>query len=187
MNIEIGGLALQVGPSWAPFEAAGADRQIKKGKQRGGLLTSSDGAMLEVSLRHWADDTREIVGTNLMGGPVRYAEIIDRHLMSVRTVGRRLSVEISLTTLTVTGRASKPQCSLAQWNAAVGLDVVEVLNSYGVLGVDTREVLEKDDGRRRNYLCAIFEPENEIAPFAIWMLARAVPVYRQHGLMGGLS
>lgn len=187
MNLEIGGMELKVGPSWTPFEAAGADRKIKQGRQRGGLLSAPDGALLEVSLRHWDDDTREIVGTNLMGGPVRYAEIVDRHLMSVRTVGRQLSVEISLTTLTLTGRASKPQCSLGQWNAAVGLDVVEVLSSYGVLGVDTREVLEKDDGRRRNYLCAIFDPESEIAPFAIWMLARAIPVYRQHGLMGGLS
>jgi hypothetical protein len=59
-----------------------------------------------------------------------------------------------------------------------GISVARELRAGGAIDVGTREQLIGDDGPRRSYLCATFDPEDRHTPVLAFLLTRAMPLIR---------
>ncbi|MGW6891049.1 hypothetical protein [Streptomyces chartreusis] len=72
-------------------------------------------------------------------------------------------------------------CTADQLLDVCGAEVLEALNGHGVSRIDTREAILQEDGRQRNRLCALLDPDDEVAPVALYAVTHVVPILRHVG------
>jgi hypothetical protein len=181
---EIGDLGLDLREQWSPHRGFGMDRSEKIGRVSGSVLTGPDDLLMEISYVQWEDGSEEIKATKLHSGPDRFRNIVDRHMMSVREHAGSKFSEISITKMSQDGRAGKIQGDISIWNSAAGLNVEKFLIDSGAVRVGTREALEGITNNRRNYIAVQSNLDDIKSPVIAWVLSRALPVYRQYGLVG---
>lgn len=181
-EVTIGDLTLDIREAWSPFRGMAVNREEKVGEISGSLLKGPDQLLLEVSHIRWEDGSEEVKATNLINGPNRFQNVVNRHMMSIRELNGYKFAEVSLTKLALDGKAGKIQCGIHDWNIATGIDVNSFLINHGAVEIGTRENLEGVSNNRRNYLSVKLNLEDSVAPVLVWVLSKAVPVYNQYGL-----
>lgn len=72
-------------------------------------------------------------------------------------------------------------CTADQLLDVCGTEVLEALNGHGVSRIDTREAILQEDGRQRNRLCALLDPDDEVAPVALYAVTHVVPTLKHVG------
>jgi hypothetical protein len=68
------------------------------------------------------------------------------------------------------------KASLADLNAAAGVNVVRELRAVGATALGTRGEVLGDDGQRRSFMCVTFDPNASVVPIIAFVLTRAAPL-----------
>jgi hypothetical protein len=68
------------------------------------------------------------------------------------------------------------KATLTELDTRAGVKVAEMLRNVGAHEVGTRESLLGHRGPRRDYLCALFDEDNDLLPIVAFLLTRVLPL-----------
>ncbi|WP_432869266.1 hypothetical protein [Microbispora rosea] len=152
-------------------------------------LILPDGTELPVWDTAWDREGREVV----MGVPEEVPEIprplerlLGRRRASVESVPRRrmLYMTIYLVFPNLQGWPTfKKKLSREDLLYACGPDMIDGLHDHGLVSIGTKEELLGAEGKSRLELCALLEPDREVAPVATYVVTRVVPILRSSGVL----
>lgn len=139
------------------------------------------GVELDVGDVSWSKGERDVRVLNRKGSP----ENINRHRlrMGIRLHGHGIErpvawIELTQARLKPHGWSNAFQASLEELDQGAGLKVRAELMKLGALDVDTRQAALRENGRRRNFMCALFGESNSRVPVAAYVLTRIAPIAR---------
>jgi len=80
-------------------------------------------------------------------------------------------------------KAAKPwskcfKASMPELNAGAGMDVTRALRRIGAIHIGSKAAVRGDSGRRRDFICAVFNESDLWPPVVAYVLTRVLPLWR---------
>lgn len=162
-------------------------KEVSTGLRTAWRLSIAGRPTLSIHDTRWTNGERDVVlarPAELPPMPKELSNLLARRRSGIEAHdgGPRLRMAVYLVGPDDKGWPRKRHCGLDELRDACGLELVDECFRLGVIRIDTREALLRDDNpAHKNRLCAVLEPTQDCAPIALYVVTHVVPTLKHIG------